>query len=63
MSLMGLQAIYPKPKTSKPGPGHQVHPYLLCGLKITQPTQVWCADITSWIGSVAMSWPDGFPTL
>jgi len=46
MSLMGLQAIYPKPKTSKPGPGHQVYPYLLRGLEITRPNQVWCADIT-----------------
>lgn len=46
MQLMGLQAIYPKPRTSKPAPGHQVYPYLLRGVKITRPNQVWSTDIT-----------------
>jgi putative transposase len=46
MQLMGLQAIYPKPKTSVPGQGHKIYPYLLRGLEITQPNQVWSADIT-----------------
>ena len=46
MRLMGLEAIYPKPKTSKPHPEHKIHPYLLRGLKIDHPNQVWAADIT-----------------
>ncbi len=46
MRQMGLQAIYPKPKTSKPHPEHTVYPYLLRGMAITRPNQVWAADIT-----------------
>ena len=46
MRLMGLKAIYRRPKTSKPAPGHKIYPYLLGGLKITRPNQVWAADIT-----------------
>jgi putative transposase len=46
MSLMGLRAIYRCPRTSKPGLGHKVYPYLLDGLPITRPDQVWAADIT-----------------
>jgi len=46
MQLMGLQAIYPKRKTLVAGKGHKVYPYLLRGLEITQPNQVWSADIT-----------------
>jgi putative transposase len=46
MRLMGLEAIYPKPKTSRPHPGHKVYPYLLRNLKIDRPNQVWAADIT-----------------
>jgi putative transposase len=46
MCLMGLKAIYRRPRTSKPAAGHKVHPYLLGGLKITRPNQVWTADIT-----------------
>jgi putative transposase len=46
MSLMGLKAIYQRPRTSKPAPGHKVYPYLLNGLQITRPNQVWAADIT-----------------
>ena len=46
MSVMGLKAIYRHPKTSKPAPGHKIYPYLLGGMKITRPNQVWAADIT-----------------
>ena len=46
MRLLGLEAIYRKPRTTVPNPDHQVYPYLLRGLTITRPNQVWCADIT-----------------
>jgi putative transposase len=46
MRLMGLEAIYPKPKTSKPHPGHRIYPYLLKGLDINRPDMVWATDIT-----------------
>ena len=46
MRLMGLEAIYPKPRTSRPHPAHKVHPYLLRNLKIEHPNQVWATDIT-----------------
>jgi len=43
---MGLEAIYRKPNTSKPTPGHRIYPYLLKGVEITRVNQVWSADIT-----------------
>jgi len=46
MQLMGLEAIYPKPRLSQAAPGHRVFPYLLRGLPITRPNQVWSTDIT-----------------
>ncbi len=46
MRLMGLAAIYQAPRTSDPHPSHRVYPYLLKGLAINRPNQVWCADIT-----------------
>ena len=46
MQTMGLCAIYPKPKTSQSSPDHKVYPYLLRGLQIVRPNQVWSADIT-----------------
>lgn len=54
---MGLEAVYPKPRLSIPNPGSGRYPYLLMGLKITQPDQVWCADIT-YVGL-----PEGFAYL
>src|SRR5690349_6001882 len=46
MRRMGLEAIYPKPRRSVPGPGHRIYPYGLRGLKIDRPHQVWGSDIT-----------------
>ena len=46
MRLMGLEAIYPKPKTSRPHPAHKVYPYLLRNMVVERPNQVWAADIT-----------------
>ena len=46
MRIMGLEAVYRRPRTSTPHPAHPVYPYLLRGLAIERPNQVWCADIT-----------------
>lgn len=46
LQLLGLEAIYPKPRTSTPAPGHRIYPYLLRGLPITHADQVWSSDIT-----------------
>ncbi|MFQ5875881.1 MAG: IS3 family transposase [Dehalococcoidia bacterium] len=46
MRIMGLRAIYRRPRTSQPASGHKVYPYLLRGLEIARPNQVWAADIT-----------------
>ena len=46
MRVMGIRAIYRRPRTSTPAPDHKVYPYLLNGLTITRPNQVWAADIT-----------------
>jgi putative transposase len=46
MKRMGIEALYRKPNTSKPAPGHQVYPYLLRKLPVTRPNQVWAMDIT-----------------
>ena len=46
MKRMGIEALYRKPNTSKPAPGHKIYPYLLRKLPITRPNQVWAMDIT-----------------
>ena len=46
MKKMGIEALYRRPRTSKPGPGHKIYPYLLKGLKIDRPNQVWATDIS-----------------
>lgn len=63
MRLMGIEAIYPKPRTSKPHPDHKIYPYLLGGVTIERVNQVWSCDITyirlkqSWLYLIAiMDW-------
>jgi len=46
MRIMGLEAIYPNPKTSTPHPDHKVYPYLLRNVAINRPNHVWSTDIT-----------------
>ena len=46
MRRMGIEALYRRPRTSKPEPGHKIYPYLLRGIEITRPNQVWAMDIT-----------------
>ena len=46
MKRMGIEALYRGPRTTKPEPGHKIYPYLLRGLTVTRPNQVWAMDIT-----------------
>ena len=46
MALMGIEAVYPKPKLSQPGEGHRIYPYLLRGVEVNRANQVWSTDIT-----------------
>ena len=46
MRRMGMEALYRRPRTTKPEPGHKIYPYLLRGMEITRPNQVWAMDIT-----------------
>ena len=46
MEVLGIQAVYPKPKLSQPGEGHRIYPYLLRGVTVERINQVWSADIT-----------------
>ena len=72
MKKMGVEAIYRRPNTSKPEPGHKIYPYLLRKLAVTRPNQVWATDITyipmarGFVylvaivpGSVSGCWPGG----
>jgi len=71
MRWMGISALAPKPKTTKPTPGHKIFPYLLRDLVIDRPNQVWAADITyipigrgflylvaiiNWVSRAVLSW-------
>ena len=46
MDRIGIEALYRRPRTTKPEPGHKIYPYLLRGVEIMQPNQVWAMDIT-----------------
>ena len=46
MQQMGIEALYRSQRTTKPEPGHKIYPYLLRGMEITKPNQVWAMDIT-----------------
>lgn len=63
MRLMGIEAVYPKKRTTWPGAGHKIYPYLLRNVEVTRPNQVWASDITyvplahGWLYLVAvMDW-------
>ena len=46
MKRMGIEALYRRPNTSKPAPGHKIYPYLLRDISVDRPNQVWATDIT-----------------
>jgi putative transposase len=46
MRRMGIEALYRRPRTTKPGPGHKIYPYLLRGMEVVRANQVWAMDIT-----------------
>ena len=46
MRRMGIEALYRRPRTTKPEPGHKIYPYLLRGMDVARPNQVWAMDIT-----------------
>jgi putative transposase len=46
MKRMGIEALYRRPRTTKPARGHTIYPYLLRGMEVTRPNQVWAMDIT-----------------
>jgi putative transposase len=46
MRRMGIEALYRRPRTTRPAPGHKIYPYLLRGLEVRRPNQVWAMDIT-----------------
>ena len=57
MRRMGIEALYRRPNTSKPTPGHKIYPYLLRNLAVTRANQVWAMDIT--LDLLCSSSPDG----
>jgi putative transposase len=46
MHVMGIEAIYPKRRTTWAGPGHKIYPYLLRNVEVTRSDQVWASDIS-----------------
>ena len=72
MRKMGIEALYKKPRLSKPHPEHKIYPYLLRGLDITKANSVWCSDITyipmargfcySWTGQAERYYPGDYQT-
>ena len=46
MKRMGIEALYRRPRTTQPGPGNKIYPYLLRGMEVVRPNQVWAMDIT-----------------
>jgi putative transposase len=46
MKRMGIEALYRRPRTTRPDPGHKIYPYLLRGVTVERPNQVWATDIS-----------------
>jgi len=55
MKRMAIEAIYRKPNTSKPMPGHKIYPYLLRNLPVTKPDQVWATILRTFLWRTALS--------
>jgi putative transposase len=53
MKRMGIEALYRRPRTTKPEPGHKIYPYLLRGMEVTRPNQVWAPPIATKRGNAA----------
>ena len=60
MEVMEIEAVYPKPKLSRPGEGHKIYPYLLQDVEVTRVNQVWSTDIISptsgWLRGLCTWW-------